>query len=242
MVGLSITGEETEYWEKIVENMYFPYDEERQIYPLDDGFIMRKTWDESKIPEEKRHLLYENYHPLFVYRQRMSKQADAILGMLLHCDLFSVEELRRNYDFYQEVTLHHSSLSTCIFGMLACRIGYREEAYRYFAESARMDLDDYHNNFYAGIHAANMAGTWQAIVFGFGGVRVHDGMLLIEPFLPEAWDGYSFHISYQGSQLKISVCRGGTEAELENDVPICFMVRGVKKELNRKGEKWVEEI
>ena len=94
-----------------------------------------------------------------------------------------------------------------------------------------MDLDDYHNNFYAGIHAANMAGTWQAIVFGFGGVRVHDGMLLIEPFLPEAWDGYSFHISYQGSKLKISVCGSGTEAELENDVPICFMIKGVRTEL-----------
>lgn len=239
---LGITGEETEYWEKIVEKMYFPYDGERQIYPLDDGFMMRKPWDESKIPEEKRHLLYENYHPLFIYRQRMSKQADAILGMLLHCDLFSVEELRRNYDFYQEVTLHHSSLSTCIFGMLACRIGYREEAYRYFAESARMDLDDYHDNFYAGIHAANMAGTWQAIVFGFGGVRVYNSMLLIEPFLPEAWEGYSFRISYQGSQLKISTRRNGTEVELENDVPVCFMARGAEKELKRKGEKWIEEI
>ena len=225
-----------------MEKMYFPYDEERQIYPLDDGFMMRKPWDESKIPEEKRHLLYENYHPLFIYRQRMSKQADAILGMLLHCGLFSTEELRRNYDFYQEVTLHHSSLSTCIFGMLACRIGYREESYRYFAESARMDLDDYHNNFYAGIHAANMAGTWQAIVFGFGGVRVQKGMLLIEPFLPEAWEGYSFHISYQGSKLKISVGVSGSEVELENDVPVCFMARGVKKELNGKGDKWVEEV
>lgn len=239
---LGITGEELEYWEKIVEKMYFPYDEERQIYPLDDGFMMRKPWDESKIPQEKRHLLYENYHPLFIYRQRMSKQADAILGMLLHCGLFSTEELRRNYDFYQEVTLHHSSLSTCIFGMLACRIGYREESYRYFAESARMDLDDYHNNFYAGIHAANMAGTWQAIVFGFGGVRVQKGMLLIEPFLPEAWEGYSFHISYQGSKLKISVSVSGSEVELENDVPVCFMARGVKKELNGKGDKWVEEV
>lgn len=239
---LGITGEELEYWEKIVEKMYFPYDEERQIYPLDDGFMMRKPWNESKIPEEKRHLLYENYHPLFIYRQRMSKQADAILGMLLHCGLFSTEELRRNYDFYQEVTLHHSSLSTCIFGMLACRIGYREESYRYFAESARMDLDDYHNNFYAGIHAANMAGTWQAIVFGFGGVRVQKGMLLIEPFLPEAWEGYSFHISYQGSKLKISVGVSGSEVELENDVPVCFMARGVKKELNGKGDKWVEEV
>ena len=66
----------------------------------------------KKIPEEKRHLLYENYHPLFVYRQKMSKQADAILGMLLHSNFFTEEELKRNYDFYQTVTLHHSSLST----------------------------------------------------------------------------------------------------------------------------------
>lgn len=239
---LQLTEEETQYWEKIVEKMYFPYDEERRVYPLDDGFMMRKPWDESKIPEEKRHLLYENYHPLFIYRQRMSKQADAILGLLLHSDLFSKEELKRNYDFYQEVTLHHSSLSTCIFGMLACRIGYREEAYRYFAKSARMDLDDHHDNFYAGIHAANMAGTWQAIVFGFGGVRICEGMLYIEPFLPEEWKGYSFRIVYRGSRLKITVCEAGTKVILENDVPIWFMTQEKKVGLNRKGDIWIEKV
>ena len=80
--------------------------------------MMRKPWDESKIPPEKRAWLYENYHPLFIMRHRMSKQADAILGMYLHSNLFSEEEIRRNYDFYQKVTLHHSSLSTCIFGIV----------------------------------------------------------------------------------------------------------------------------
>lgn len=239
---LELTEEEMQYWEKIVEKMYFPYDEERRVYPLDDGFMMRKPWDESKIPEEKRHLLYENYHPLFIYRQRMSKQADAILGLLLHSDLFSKEELKRNYDFYQEVTLHHSSLSTCIFGMLACRIGYREEAYRYFAKSARMDLDDHHDNFYAGIHAANMAGTWQAIVFGFGGVRICKEMLYIEPFLPKEWKGYSFRIVYRGSRLKITVCEEGTKVILENDVPIWFMTQEKKVGLNRKGDIWIEKV
>lgn len=239
---LQLTEEELQYWEKIVEKMYFPYDEERRVYPLDDGFMMRKPWDESKIPEEKRHLLYENYHPLFIYRQRMSKQADAILGLLLHSDLFSKEELKRNYDFYQEVTLHHSSLSTCIFGMLACRIGYREEAYRYFAKSARMDLDDHHDNFYAGIHAANMAGTWQAIVFGFGGVRICEGMLYIEPFLPKEWKGYSFRVVYRGSRLKITVCEAGTKVILENDVPIWFMTQEKKVGLNRKGDIWIEKV
>ena len=73
----------------------------------------------------------------------MCKQADAIFGLYLHSYLFSKEELKRNYDFYQEVTLHHSSLSNCVFGMLACQIGYYDEAYEYFAQSARMDLDVY---------------------------------------------------------------------------------------------------
>ena len=91
---LELEDEELEYWERIINNMYFPFDEKLQIYPQDDGFMMRKPWDESKIPEEKRHLLYENYHPLFVYRQKMSKQADAILGMLLHSNFFTEEELK----------------------------------------------------------------------------------------------------------------------------------------------------
>ena len=114
---LDFSVEELGLWREIIEKMYFPYDEKRQVYPMDDGFMMRKPWDENKIPPEKRAWLYENYHPLFIMRHRMSKQADAILGMYLHNDLFTEEEIRRNYDFYQEVTLHHSSLSTCIFGI-----------------------------------------------------------------------------------------------------------------------------
>ena len=212
---LDFNPEEVKLWEQIIENMYFPYDEERQIYPMDDGFMMRKPWDESKIPVEKRAWLYENYHPLFIMRHRMSKQADAILGMYLHSNLFTEEELRRNYDFYQEVTLHHSSLSTCIFGILACEIGYYEEAYKYFSQSARMDLDDYHNNFYAGIHAANMAGTWQAIVNGFAGLRTNAGRLELKPYLPPKWKGYSFTVRYQGSVLEISVSPEGTRLVLK---------------------------
>lgn len=127
--------------------MYIPYDESRGIYLQDDSFLMRKPYDESKVPEEKRHLLYENYHPLFIFRQQMCKQADAIYALQLLSHRFAEEELRCNYEFYQSVTLHHSSLSTCVFGMLACRIGKTEEAFKYFSDSARMDLDDYHENF-----------------------------------------------------------------------------------------------
>lgn len=238
---LNFREEELELWEKIIENMYFPYDKERKIYPMDDGFMMRKPWDESRIPEEKRAWLYENYHPLFIMRHRMSKQADAILGMYLHNHLFTEEEIRRNYDFYQEVTLHHSSLSTCIFGIVACDIGYVDEAYTYFSQSARMDLDDYHNNFYAGIHAANMAGTWQAIVNGFAGMRCQEGKLKFKPCLPKEWNNYSFRIRYQGCLLKVSVTEKTAEFELLEGHSIRFYVKGREICLT-DGGKQVEKI
>lgn len=234
--------EEIDYWDRIIENMYFPYDEKMQIYPQDDGFLMRKPWDESKIPEEKRHLLYENYHPLFVYRQKMAKQADAILGMLLHSNYFTNEELKRNYDFYQTVTLHHSSLSTCIFGILASQIGYDDEAYKYFSQSARMDLDDIHNNFYAGIHAANMAGTWQGIVFGFAGVRSNAGYLQINPKLPSQWKSYEFCLQYKGSNLNIKVAEREVEYTLLNDCELSYESLGEKIVLSKEGDKYVQEI
>ncbi len=238
---LAFSEDELELWERIIENMYFPYDEERGVYPLDDGFMTRKPWDESRIPEEKRAWLYENYHPLFIMRHRMSKQADAILGMYLHSNLFG-EELRRNYDFYQEVTLHHSSLSTCIFGIVACDIGYYDEAYRYFAESARMDLDDHHNNFYAGIHAANMAGTWQAIVNGFAGVRCQNSKLRFKPWLPKSWEKYSFQLRYRDNLLRVKVTKDSAEFVLEEGESIRFCVNKTEVSIDEKGGKHIEKI
>ncbi len=227
-------------WDEIVEKMYFPYEEKRGIYPMDDGFLMRRPWEEEKIPVEKRAWLYENYHPLFIMRHRMSKQADAVLGLYLHSHLFTREEIRKNYDFYKEVTLHHSSLSTCIFGIVACGIGYVEEAYEYFMQSARMDLDDYHNNFYAGIHAANMAGTWQAVVNGFGGMRCQDGVLRFAPVLPQAFESYAFKVKYQGCVLGVSVRKDKAVFTLlkcqKAGEKVGFTVYGEKMELEEGGE------
>lgn len=233
---------ELELWDEIVENMYFPYDERRQIYPMDDGFMMRKSWDESKIPPEKRAWLYENYHPLFIMRHRMSKQADAIIGMYLYSNYFTDEEIRRNYDFYQEVTLHHSSLSTCIFGIVASGIGYTDEAYTYFSQSARMDLDDYHNNFYAGIHAANMAGTWQAIVNGFAGMRCQQSILRFNPHLPKEWDSCMFRVRYRNSLLKVCMKKDETEFTLLDGSAIHFKVCEKEIFIDKPGGRYVEKL
>lgn len=239
---LAVSPEEQAFFRKVADNMYLPYDEKLGVYLQDDGFMLRKPYDESKVPEEKRHLLYENYHPLFVYRQRMCKQADAIYGLQLLSHRFTDEELLRNYEFYQTVTLHHSSLSTSIFGMLACRVGKLDDACRYFSDSARMDLDDYHENFYAGIHAANMAGTWQSIVFGFAGLRRVAGVPEFSPILPEGWKGYAFSIRCHGSLLKVAIKGSGAVFTLENDIPLTFRIRDRLVTLNHKGDTCHEAV
>jgi alpha,alpha-trehalose phosphorylase len=224
-------------WQRVADNMYLPYDSKRRVFLQDDGFWMRKEWDDSQIPPEKRHLLYENYHPLYIWRQRMAKQADTMLGLYLYSSLFTDEELKRNYDFYQKVTLHHSSLSTCVYGILASNIGYDGQAFQYFMDSARMDLDDYYDNVYAGIHGANMAGTWQAVVNGFGGVRINHGRLEIRPKLPEQWQACKFSLRYRGSVITIEISPDKAIASLREGGPLEFLLNGQLNRLKSVGDK-----
>jgi trehalose/maltose hydrolase-like predicted phosphorylase len=70
------------------------------------------------------------------------------------------------------VTTHDSSLSSCIFGIIAAEVGYPDKAYHYFMETARLDLDDTHGNTHYGVHTAAMAGTWLGVAYGFAGMRV----------------------------------------------------------------------
>ena len=118
---------------------------------------------------------------------------------------------------------------------------YDDEAYKYFSQSATMDLEDMHNNFYAGIHAANMAGAWQGIVFGFAGVRSNRGYLEINPKIPNQWNSYEFNIQYKGSDLSIKITKEDVTYQLLNDVEISFESLGESLTL-KKGEKYVQKI
>ncbi|MDR0222079.1 MAG: glycoside hydrolase family 65 protein [Oscillospiraceae bacterium] len=233
---IELSPDEPKQWEKIASEMYLPFDEKEQVYLQDDGFLLRKPWDDSLIPPEKRRLLYENYHPLFIWRQRMAKQADTVLAMLLHSEYFDRETIERHYDYYGKVTLHHSSLSKCVFGIIASLIGKREEAYRCFNESARMDIDDYHGNFYAGIHTANMAGSWLSVVYGFAGLNTGGGKLKLSPFLPEAWRGYRFRLSFGGRRFEISVKKSGCFVRQLSGEPLDITIYGKIYRLDGEGD------
>ncbi len=211
--GIGLEPEETELWKLAAGNMYLPYSEKHGIHMQDDTFLDKKVWDFENVPRENYPLLL-HYHPLVIYRHQVCKQADVVLALFLLGHKFSLEQKRRDYEYYEKVTTHDSSLSACIFSIVANDIGYHEEAYDYFIKTARMDLDDYQGNTHHGVHTANMAGSWMCIVNGFAGMRVYDDILSFKPYIHPDWESYSFKIAYRGRLIELTIRSGETSYEL----------------------------
>lgn len=230
---LNLHQEEFDLWQRVMDKMYLGYDEKLDIYVQDDTFLQKKPWDAITDKEKKGSLLYVNFHPLYVFRHQMCKQADTPLAMLLFNHLFTEEEMKKNYEYYYPRTIHHSSLSQCIFAIIESRLGKYDSAYQNFITSARMDLDDCHNNVYAGIHGANMAGTWMTLTYGLAGMNTTDGNLHFNPYLPESWNSYSFKVTYHGSVLRIAVSRGKTTYTLVEGKSVSFAHGGNRYVLDR---------
>ena len=117
-----LDGEELQ-WEKAWEKMYLPHDKTSNIHPQDDSFLKKKPWAFEDTPRTKYPLLM-HFHPLVIYKHRVCKQADLILAHFLLGDKFTLKEKKADFDFYEPLTTHDSSLSTSIFSIVASEIGY----------------------------------------------------------------------------------------------------------------------
>ncbi|MBB6453241.1 alpha,alpha-trehalose phosphorylase [Salirhabdus euzebyi] len=212
---IGLAHEEATEWKNAGENMYLPYDKKLKINAQDDSFLQKDRWDLENTPEDKFPLLL-NYHPLTLYRYQVCKQADTVLAHFLLEDEQNEETIRNSYNYYEEITTHDSSLSYCVFSIIGSKLGYNEKAYRYFNETARLDLDNTHGNTKDGLHMANMGGTWLAIVYGFAGLRIKETGISLRPSLPEKWNSLSFHLQYQGRLLRITMDKENVTYVIEN--------------------------
>src|SRR5690606_8052238 len=140
------------------------------------------------------------------------------------------------FDFYEPMTVHESSLSPCGHVILASRLGYREKAYQLYLRTARLDLDDYDNDTQHGGHITRRAGTWGSNVNGFGGMRIRDGELHLDPFIPDQWKSYSFRLDFRGRIIKVSVSKRKTDITLESGRPLRIVLRGKPMRLERKSK------
>ncbi len=174
---IGVSDKEVGKWSEIIENMYFPKDENLGIFLQQDNYldkeqILVKNLDKNHLP------LNQNWSWDRILRSCFIKQADVLQGFYFFEDDFTEDEHRRNFEFYEPRTVHESSLSPCVHSILAAKLGMDDKAYEMYLRTARLDLDDYNNDTEDGLHITSMAGTWMSIVEGFAGMRVKENVLL----------------------------------------------------------------
>ena len=228
---IGLKEEEIMAMKRASDHMYFCYNPEHGLYAQDDAFLSKPIWPFSKSEGKKPLLLY--YHPLTIYRHQVLKQADTVLAHMLLEQYASEEEIKNAYLYYEKLTTHDSSLSSCIYGIMAARIGDLDKATRYFRESVNLDLHDTHGNTKDGLHIANIAGTLLSVTWGFAGLRIFETGLSLRPVKPEAWKQLTFKIGYQGRVIEISVGDKVKATLLEGDA-IDIEIWGKSMKLRKK--------
>jgi maltose phosphorylase len=222
--------EETSRWFDIRAKMYLGEDKKLGIYLQQDNFLDKELIPVKDLRPEDRPL-NQKWSWDRILRSCYIKQADVLQGLYLFDDKFDNETIKRNFDFYEPLTVHESSLSPCVHVILASKIGYKEKAYEMYLRTSRLDLDDYNNDTEDGCHITSMAGTWMSVVKGFGGMRVKDGMLHFNPFIPDQWKSYSFRIDFRGRVINVKVSKGKIETILESGEPMEIVLSGVRKQI-----------
>ncbi len=194
--------QETAQWAEIIDKMYFPRDEKRGIYLQQDGFLDKDLTPVAELPANN-FPINQKWSWDRILRSPYIKQADTLQSLYLFQEDFSNEELKRHFDFYEPLTVHESSLSPCVHSILAAKIGCQDKAYEMYLRTSRLDLDDYNNDTEDGLHITSMGGTWMSFVMAFGGMRVVNGKLMFNPFIPESWKSYAFRIDFGGAHLEV---------------------------------------
>lgn len=201
---IQISESEQAQWQAIIENMYFPVDQELGVFVQHDTFLDKELMPVSEL--DPIHLpINQNWSWDHILRSCFIKQADVLQGIYFFNEQFTLEEKRANFEFYEPMTVHESSLSPSVHAILAAELGMEDKALEMYERTARLDLDNYNNDTEDGLHITSMTGSWLAIVQGFAQMKTANQQLSFAPFLPKAWQTYAFHINYRGRLIFVKV-------------------------------------
>ncbi|MEO8357527.1 MAG: glycoside hydrolase family 65 protein [Chloroflexota bacterium] len=210
---LALSPELLAKWRDVLTLIYLPIRSDGLIEQF-DGYFRRRDVDLAAL--EPRDISAQELFGIEGCNEtQVLKQPDVLMLQYLLRHSFTDEEVRTNYDYYTPRTDHTygSSLGPSIQTIMACDVGKPDEAYEHFIRAARADLRDVRGNAGDGIHGASAGGTWQAVVFGFAGVRFSDDGWTVQPRLPQHWKRLSFKFFHHGQQQIVELTKPATTPE-----------------------------
>jgi alpha,alpha-trehalose phosphorylase len=222
---LGVDAAELARWRAAAGAMVVPFDAELGVTAQSEGFTRFRRWPFASTPPEDYPLLL-HYPYYLLYSSQVVKQADIVFAMYVCSECFDPELKRRNFEYYEAITVRDSSLSASIQAIVAAEVGHLELAYDYARESAFIDLRDVAGNTDDGLHLASLAGAWLAVVAGFGGMRDAGETLAFAPRLPEPLTRLCFRLVYRRRRLKVEVRQGRARYELSDGAALAITHHG----------------
>ena len=196
------------HWRRVIDGLIILQDPETGLIEQFEGFFQLKEVDwptyggRTKSMQELLGIEGAN-------QCQVLKQADVLMLLCLLRDQFDHQTRQVNWDYYNSRTDHSygSSLSPSIHARIACELGRPEVAYEHFMRAARADLGDIRGDARDGVHAASAGGLWQAIVFGFAGLRLEEKDHTLRPCLPAHWTRLAFRFYHRGIRHQVDLSR-----------------------------------
>jgi kojibiose phosphorylase len=219
---LELTAERLNRWRDIAVYLWIPYKPATELIEQFEGFFQL----------DDIHL--EDYEPRIqsiqamlgieaTNKRQVIKQPDVLMLLYLMRQSqefpYTLNGLRKNWDYYASRTdiTYGSSLGPAIHAILAADLGDTTTAYQRFMQAALVDLEDTRGNAADGIHGASAGGVWQAIAFGFGGIRFQDAKPVATPHLPPGWTRLQFKLHWRGQWYTFDLQGEGGEMEDETN-------------------------
>ncbi len=200
---IGLARDEVQDWLTKAEQIRLPSVTDDGVIEQFDGYFGLDTLpvehDDNDMP-----MYPPGYHHYNLAGTKLLKQADVVMLTYVLPDEFSDEVKLANYEYYEPLTLHKSSLSPAMHSIMSIEVGDPGRAVQYFRRSASVDLVDNQGNTEEGVHIASAGGTWQMIVNGFGGFRVRNGQMTFKPWLPPDWEAVAFRLKWRGNALSVS--------------------------------------
>ncbi|MEH2403327.1 glycoside hydrolase family 65 protein [Nostoc sp.] len=212
---LNLTTERLHRWVEIQERLFINEDIQTGLIEQFEGFFQLE--DINFADYEPRSKSLQSLLGIEATNQKqILKQPDVLMLLYLMRDRYDYNTLTTNWDYYTQRTDHSygSSLGPAIHAILACDLNQPTEAYTHFMRSALVDLEDVRRNAGEGIHAASAGGVWQAVVFGFGGIRMTQFGPVACPNLPPNWTRLKFRLQWRNEWYDFDL-----QAETEVQVP-----------------------
>jgi kojibiose phosphorylase/nigerose phosphorylase len=198
-----------EQFEEAAGRIYIPEPDEEGIIEQFDGY---KKLEDVSVEQVRSRLLNEKEYWGGAYgvaaHTQVIKQADVVTWLTLFPKDFEEKILLKNWEYYEPRTEHGSSLSACMYALLACRCGMAEKAYPFFLKSASAEIDGEGKQwagliYIGGTHPAAAGGAYMTAINGFGGVYFEEGKIKVKPQLPPMWKKLRFKVWYKGMLYEV---------------------------------------